>query len=312
MFQEHDDNFELILSASSATEERQWKTEILKRTAALVDATKPGSPDPRRYSFSCLDLAPLNREILSAPSLARRSSMHSLGTPSGNTNMQHVVIKKTHCPNNTDDIARQVNGEIERPKIQSSQSALILTTRRHDRIRLERFIADVYTRDVLPFPGMVLGKGDILLRPGAIMRKFSIRPTGFGRRSTSLSMPNHRVLAADALSIQESTGPDECSDKSSTIRYRRSENSLDFERKDSTKLEDFPGALLARAKTVRLREASKQISKPDVWSLGDGKGQSHSESNPWKGPLLQSIFNALGVRRVKRSRSRMGSGASMT
>ncbi|RJE19559.1 hypothetical protein PHISCL_08093 [Aspergillus sclerotialis] len=310
LFQEHDDNFELILSASSATEERQWKTEILKRTAVLSDITKPGPTDPRRYSFSSLDLAPLNRETHSAPSLARRSSMYSLGNPPVKSTLQHVVIKKTHCPNSTDEITRQVNGEIERPKLQSSQSPLILTTRRHDRIRLERFISDVYTRDVLPFPGMTLGKGDILLRPGAIIRKFSIRPAGFGRRSTSLSMPSHRVIATDAGSIEESTGiPDECSDKGSTIRYKGSEHSLDFERKDPTKLEDFPGALLARAKTVRLREVSQQISKPDFWSLGDGKDQSHSESNPWKSPLLQSIFSALGVRRVRRSRSRMGSGA---
>lgn len=304
IFQEHGDNFELVLSASSATEERQWKTEILKRTAALADATKPGPAEPRRYSFSSLGLAPLDREARSAPSLARRSSMHSLGTSRVKTNLQHVVIKKTHCPNSTVGV-RPVNGEMDRPKIPSSQSALILTARRHDRVRLERFISDVYTRDVLPFPGMTLAKGDILLRPGAIMRRFSIRP-GFGRRSTSLSMPHQRRNGIDAGSIQESIGiADEASEDD--ILHKASEHSLEFERKETAK-DDFPGGSLSRAKTVRLREISRQLSRPDFWTLSEDKTPS-TESTPWKGPLLQTIFNALGVRRVKRTRSGIDSGA---
>lgn len=303
IFQELDDNFELILGAASATEERQWKTEILKRTAALADTTKPGPAEPRRFSFSSLDLAPLDRETRTAPSLARRTSMHSLGTSLVKPNLQHVVIKKTHCPNFAAH-ASHIDGEMDRPKIPSSQSAMILTARRHDRVRLERFISDVYTRDVLPFPGMTLAKGDILLRPGVIMRRFSIRP-GFGRRSTSLSVPCHRRNVTDAGSIPESIGmTDEISEKDS-IMHKSSDHSLEFERKESSK-EDFPSTL-ARAKTVRLREVSKQMSKSDFWSLSDDKGAT--ESGLWKGPLLQTIFHALGVRRVRRTRSSTGSGA---
>lgn len=304
IFQELDDNFELILGAASATEERQWKTEILKRTAALADATNPGPAEPRRFSFSSLDLAPLDRATHAALSLARRSSMHSLSTSLVKPNLQHIVIKKTHCPNFT-ACARQVEGEMDRPKIPSSQSAMILTARRHDRVRLERFISDVYTRDALPFPGMTLAKGDILLRPGVIMRRrFSIRP-GFGRRSTSLSMPHQRRNVTDAGSVPESIAiTDEASEKNS-IMHKSSEHSLEFDRKEPSR-EDFPSAL-ARAKTVRLRGVSKQMSKSDLWSPGDEKGPT--ESSPRKGPLLQTIFKALGVRRMRRTRSSTGSGA---
>lgn len=296
VFQDQDEGFELVLSAASANEERTWKTEILKAAAALTDA--PRAPtEPRRYSFSSFDLTPLDRASQPRQSLARRSSMHSLSTLRVKSELQNVVIKKTHCPNRVEDITPSVNGEIDRPRMPTPQAGVLLTTRRNDRIRLERFISDVYTRDVLPFPGMALGKGD-LLRPGAIMRRFSLRP-GFGRRSTSLSTP--RRPAADRMSELNGSV-----DEDST-KVESSQPTVEFEKKKSIK-SDSPGSL-SRVKTVRLKQITKQMSKSDFWSLGESKEETESEQpNAWKGPL-QTIFNALGRRMsLRRSRSSMGVG----
>lgn len=300
VFQEQGESFELVLSASSASEERAWKTEALKATASLADATRPPA-EPRRYSFSSFDLTALDRAGRSG-SLGRRSSMHSLCTSRVKPDLQHVIIKKTHCPNRVENLTPPVNGEIERPKAPYPQAGVILTTRRHDRIRLERFISDVYTRDVLPFPGMALGRGDILLRPGAIMRRFSLRP-GFGRRSTSLSSPNRSVAADRPMDEPNGTaggGPKQ--------EDEVSVDGMQFEQKEAPK-DDSPVGL-ARGKTVRLRQITKQISKSDFWSVGEGKETAHGSAEPgyWKGPLLQTIFNTLG--RMRRSRPGMGEEAA--
>lgn len=301
IFQEHDESFELVLSASSANEERAWKTETLKATASLAAATNPPT-EGRRYSFSSFDMAPLDRAGHQG-SLARRASMRSLGASRVKWDLQHVVIRKTHCPNRMED-ATAVNGEIERPKAPYPQAGVILTTRRNDRIRLERFIADVYTRDALPFPGMVLGKGDIL-RPGAIMRRFSLRP-GFGRRSTSLSTP-HRPAAADGLVGK----PNGTADEEDSKEHEVLDGGREFEHKKPLKADDSPGSL-ARAKTVRFKQITKQISRSDFWSVGEATELSHGGAEPcdWKGPVLQTIINALG-RRMKRSRSSMAMQEAM-
>lgn len=183
----------------------------------------------------------------------------------------------------------------------SPQGALLLTTRRNDRVRLERFISDVYTRDVLPFPGMVLGKGD-LLRPGAIMRGFSLRG-GFGRRATSLTTP-HRPVVAEPGSLNEPNGLEhEIEDQKKGDKHEASD--VECEHRETVRIEEPPGSL-GRSKTVRLKQITKQISRTDLWSLGEGSKEQReegSETNGMKGPVFQGLLSALGVRKGRRTRS---------
>lgn len=152
-------------------------------SAALAETGQPRTWEPRKHSFLALQLLPLDHVQYTVSSMARRS-MDST-TISRKSRAQHVVIKKTHYPRHTEEPAAQAEGEIERPKTPADRSALILTARRSDRVRLERLISDVYTVDLLPSPGMVLGRGDIFLR-GPLMRGLSLRP----------GLPNGRTLSA--------------------------------------------------------------------------------------------------------------------
>lgn len=83
---------------------------------------------------------------------------------------------------------------------------------------------------------------------------------------------------------------------------------MQSERKETPK-DDSPVGL-ARGKTVRLRQITKQISRSDFWSVGEEKETAHGSAEPgyWKGPLLQTIFNTLG--RMRRSRPDMGEEAA--
>ena len=249
----------------------------------MVD-TRP-RPEPRRFSFCSLALAPLS-EVKSGPLLARRSSFRSLGARVKFDQEQvNVIIKKTHCPNRAEE--PQASGEIDRPK---PSSAMVLTTTRHDRVRLERFIADVYTRDMLPFPGMTLGKGDIL-RPGAIIRRFSSR-SGLAKRSTSLNSPRRKV--ADEVFNR----PNGMTNDAIRQGYRKIQGRPSLE-SEGTSEDSSPGGI-AQVKTARLKGGTKPFSRPDLWFFGDKKMQS-AELN-WN----VGVQAVLGAIRVKKAKSRRG------
>lgn len=207
--------------------------------------------DPRKYSFVNLLLLPLDRVQYTVTSLARRSSMDSVSV-SRKANVQHVIIKKTHCPHNSEEASSPlgVDGEIDRPKAPAVRGALTLSAKRMDRIRLERLIADVYTRDVLPLPGMVLGRGD-LFRRGSIMRRLSMH-AGFNRRSSSVSTIHTGPVTADARSVHEvGEEKDVISGHDGRGDQQRSSDA-DYESPKT------PTSTPSRSKTLRFRAPSKK------------------------------------------------------
>jgi hypothetical protein len=296
-FQE-EQNYEFVLSASSAVEEKQWNTELLKASAAMVELGQQGTRERRKYSFLALHLAPLNRVQYAVSSLARRSSMDSMSI-SRRSHVQHVVIKKTHRPRNAEELATPVEGEIERPKIPASPGALVFTARRIDRIRLERLIADVYTKDLLPLPGMVLGRGD-LFRRGSIMRRLSLH-TGFTKRSSSVRTSSSGPAPGGFESNDDEEGKDIAG--SSEVF-----NDKDVELKP-LRTPTTP----RRSRTLRFRGAPKKspkspkspVSSPSPrsekqWSQ-DGSSESPSSPKKWSSPM--NLFSILASKKSRKPHS---------
>ncbi|KAH1560695.1 hypothetical protein KXX37_002583 [Aspergillus fumigatus] len=207
IFEHRNNQYELVLSASSAIEEKQWKTEILRAAAALTEVSTAGQSESNLYSFEVLGLLPLECSTGLTTLLSRKPSIHSLATSASRANLQHVVIRKTHKPG---EASTEADGVIERPKIPPWASALVLTTRRQDRVDLERFIFNIYTKGSLPYPGMPPAKGKDLLKPSKLM--VAIRE-GVYRRSSSGGLPTARrpaiVLAPAKTSKNEQTGRSE-------------------------------------------------------------------------------------------------------
>lgn len=215
--------------------------------------------------------------------------------------VQHVVIKKTHYPRHTEEPVVQAEGEIERPKTPVDRSALTLTARRIDRIRLERLISDAYTGDLLPSPGMVLGRGD-LFRRGPIMRRLSLRP-GFTRRSSSVSTFHSRTGSTGVRSDEENEGMDKEAAGSSEIGEDK-EVEFELPRTPTT-----PG----RSKTFLFRGSPKNpassVSSPrsDKRRSQDGSSESSPSSKKWSSPQKWSspknLFSALAPKKLKKTRS---------
>ena len=105
------------------------------------------------------------------------------------TGLCQVLIKNTTA-------AREMGQSMASATVNRSQSLLttkripVLAPFRGERIRLEGLLADVWTRDVLPFPGMVgRSRGDVRTSASSIMRKLSVASitSNFSRRSSSLA-----------------------------------------------------------------------------------------------------------------------------
>jgi len=260
-----------------------------------------GAWDPRRYSFVNIALVPLDRIQYAVSSLARRSSMDSMSI-ARKCDIQQVVIKKTHYPNSHDEPANPPGSEIERLKTQVIRSTSTITARRIDRVRLEKTIANIYTRDVLPFPGMVLARGESF-RHGSLMRRLSFHG-GFNRRPISLSTSHTGPILTDGTPIDEYNcerkesitghdGYDEQQPYSPATEYRSPK---------SPNLPKTPAAMSGRSKTLRLRGSRKQLgsvasSPRSEKRFSQGSAELSPTRKKWSSPL--SLFGALSPKGPK-------------
>lgn len=295
LFQDQEENFEFVLSASSATEEKQWKTDTLKYSAALAEMGKSGAREPRKYSLLSILLVPLDRTQYTVASLARRS-MDAMAISRKSTS-QHVVIRKTRCPQ-THDESTESSSEIERPNSPITRTPWVVTAKRMDRIRLERLISEVYTRDVLPWPGMILGRGDLLFGRGSIMRHLSLHK-GFAKRPISISTSHSGPVVTESHAVDDYNGEekelftsqDGCGDQQSPI--------TDCESPKTTT------SVMGRSKTVRFgATAKKSLSLPREKQPTQDDSLDSSPRKKWSSPM--TLLSALSPKNLMRSRAESG------
>jgi hypothetical protein len=283
IFEHRNNQYELVLSASSAIEEKQWKTEILRAAAALTEVPTTGQSESNLYSFEVLGLLPLECSTGLTTLLSRKTSIHSLATSASKANLQHIVIRKTHKPG---EASPEADGVIERPKIPPWASALVLTTRRQDRVDLERFIFNIYTKSSLPYPGMPPAKGKDLLKPSKLM--VAIRE-GVYRRSSSGGLPTARrpaiVLAPAKTSKNEQIGRGEGRTDESPVIEDKKKAALPMSRMGTVR----------RALTVRFQARHKSASHADLPL--QYKGQA---DQPFPKVSVRGIFNSVSRRSSKR------------
>ncbi len=309
LFQLRDEKFELVLSASSAAEEKQWKTGILKSVAASVDVPNAISSEQRRCLFLALDVVPEEDVPEFVPQLSRRPSLQTLGAigmQRARSNLQAIIIRKTHCPHKHGQ-PQQVDGELERYKIPSFVSQpLTFMARRQDRIRLERVILHIYTRDALPYPGMFLATGELLFGSSSIMRHLSLRSKRYNR-SSSINLP------ATLQNITESQGIDEADEKTQKPNKRKRRDASDFSHsldhekgwtlhKDST-------LLLGRSKTMRVKNSPRASYNPSSQPAVTIDKSPEDPGVPLPRKSIWWIFNSMSLRRSKKNASSNLGGA---
>ncbi|KAL4867922.1 hypothetical protein BDV12DRAFT_186333 [Aspergillus spectabilis] len=309
IFQIQDKKFEIVLSASSAAEEKQWKTGFLKSVAASRDLPKAVSSALRVSTFLTLDLVPIRETSELTPQLSRRPSLQTLGTigvQRVRSNLQPIIIRKTHCPLKHSQ-TQQVHGELERPKVPPLvPQPFLVVARRQDRIRLERAIFQIYTRDSLPYPGMFLATGELLFGSSSIMRHLSLRSKRY-KRSSSINLPT------TLRNLSEPHDIDKIEDRvqGSKKRKRRdaSEFSQSLEQEKSRTLYRDSTLFLGRSKTVRAKASPSTSFTLNLQpAVKVDRGSEHSETPSRKG--IWSIFNSMSLRRSKKNARPSVGGAS--
>jgi hypothetical protein len=182
-----------MLSACSSQEEEIWKKKIRERIVCEThDFVEGQSHMQDMISSLALDIKSIGPVFGHADSLVRRMSVHRAATLGSKTNMTQVIIKNTQAQKTPEPPPPFAPNSVTRSQSHmSSNHVPTLAPRRAERIRLETALEDVWTKDILPFPGMGNRKVENHIRASAnsVMRKLSMASiaSNFSRRSPSFS-----------------------------------------------------------------------------------------------------------------------------
>lgn len=186
---------EFILSACSAVEEIAWKNgmKIKDTPARRTDELFNQIP-----SSTGLDLRSIGQVYSQQSStLSRNPSVQRAATVGNRANVCQVIIRNTHNPQELGDFRQPSSSAINRSQSHmTSNRVVVLAPKRSERARLETTLSDVWTKEKLPYPGMIGSRGGQIIRAsaGSLVRKLSLASlhAPFSRRSGSVSLTSRK------------------------------------------------------------------------------------------------------------------------
>lgn len=198
---------------------------------------------------------------MAAGTIARRMSIHRATTVGQMAGLCQVLIKNTTA-------AREIGYSSSIAPINRSQSLLttkripVLAPYRGERIKLESLVADVWTRNILPFPGMIgRSRGDVRTSASSIMRKLSVASiaSNFSKRSSSMASI-HKVVDDESLMRSGSLKP----------KITRTENLIASEAASIVDVDCTDQSRLTRM--LDGRDNTQQVIEQIASKLNDKKG----------------------------------------
>lgn len=141
--------------------------------------------------------------------MARKISIHRATTVSPKSPLCNVIVRNTSLEK---DLQASATATINRSQSLLAKGRVpVLAPSRGDRARLEALLSDVWTREVLPFPGMtVRARNEHLIRTSAhsMIRKLSVTSitSQFTKRSTSLASVTRGGSEEDFVGSDDASG----------------------------------------------------------------------------------------------------------
>ncbi|KAI9892962.1 MAG: hypothetical protein M1814_000846 [Vezdaea aestivalis] len=187
--------YEMIFSACSRKEETEWRSRIQDRCRIeSMNSYDRRSGVHIMFPVLALNMTPMASLSGQPGSVARSISVHQATAESPSADTNQVVIRNTHAlkeaqhpsDNNSTSGPNSPAKSVSRSQsLLSTNRIPLLTPRRSERVRLEASAADLWSRDIIPFPGMSVRKGEHLIRASAssVMRKLSM--ASIAKRSQS-------------------------------------------------------------------------------------------------------------------------------
>lgn len=275
-----------MFSACSQMEEDAWRANIRERI--IVENHNFSEGHSTVHDLFCsapTDLRPIGSVIGPPESLARRISMRRAATlgPS-RAAIRQVIIKNTQAERQS---VEMYHGDAVPGRSQSFLSVGHIPTiapRRAERIRLETLLADVWTKDAIPYPGMLCRRLENPIRASAnsMMRKLSMASiaSNFSKRSMSYASTSNSSARTSAASQDESNGRDSrCSNRSKTYLHRH--RKVDFHSAPDAFLpQDFELNQIRDRRPVTGNEQGRRSTSSWVKDLGVKYAQSSNPPTP--------------------------------
>ncbi|KAI1134562.1 Dbl homology domain-containing protein [Hypoxylon sp. FL0543] len=178
--------YEIIMTACSSKEEIEWRT----RLAHYNSVESNDLSEPIFYSSIFLNIKSLGTIFGKPGTIARRLSIHRATTVGPKSPLYQVILKNTSTMK--DNSSTNTTSQINRSQslLTTNSRIPVLAPSRGDRARVEALLADVWSRKVLPFPGITSrSRSEHLVRSSAssVMRKLSVASitSSFAKRSVS-------------------------------------------------------------------------------------------------------------------------------
>ena len=196
MFQYDQQLYDLIFCACTAQEEEQWKSTLMERTnAKKIDDDNWLKNISFEHSALYLEVRSLGPVFGQPGTLMRRQSIQRAATLNSRREACQVIIRNTSSVKTRGDPATNISESVGRSQSLLSMSKVpLLSPSRADRYRIEQTMASVWTRDLLPYPGMVgHRRGSLIASATMVMRKFSrasTTTTSTTNSTTSISCSN--------------------------------------------------------------------------------------------------------------------------
>lgn len=169
--------FEIIMTACSAAEAEVWRQHIGSRIENQIQAVAEGSANVfELHSPLVAEMRSVGKAFGKPGSFVRRMSVHRTATVGPTTDLNQVIIKNTLASKEAIDNTSHTSLQIPRSQSVATPSHVqTLAPRRADRIRIEGLLSDVWTKDLLPYPGMTPRRSDpIRASANHVIRKFSM------------------------------------------------------------------------------------------------------------------------------------------
>ena len=202
---------EFILSACSVAEEQQWRRGLCGELS--------GEDGEEKITFQAqsnitLELKSVGVVYGHHGTLARRLSIQRAATVGNRASIYQVIVRNTHNPEELHEFRQPSTASINRSHSHvTANRIVVLAPKRSERARLESMLSDVWTKDKLPYPGMIASRGGQIIRAsaGSLVRKLSLASihAPFSRRSGSLTVSSKKSYETFSGTIrsQDRFGP---------------------------------------------------------------------------------------------------------
>ncbi|EEP78643.1 predicted protein [Uncinocarpus reesii 1704] len=189
---------ELVFSACSEKEETEWVRHLLLQIAPEQEAQPEAAAEPVGESVIYFTLNPLQAVVLDDRLLnvARRSSVHGTLVTVANPDYLRIHIKGTAAFPTPNQPTCPPLGRSQ--SVQNPRRDVVLAPKRQKRIKMEKRLADIWTRDIIPYPGMPL-ESFMRTSTDVLMGKFTSLPP-FARRTNS-NRTSTRTKSVEQFSI---------------------------------------------------------------------------------------------------------------